>query len=85
MLELFSRIPDTLHLSDDAHLTPIPMGEAQSSLSAILLDDGYYNFIHGTKIDSDGIPIVPPEIIVPLKARAWLDLSERRDARRKNR
>lgn len=80
MLELFSRIPDALKLSDDAHLTPIPVDEAQSSLSAILLDDGYYDFIHDSKIDIDGIPTVPPEIIVPLKARAWLDLTARRDA-----
>lgn len=80
MLELFSRIPDALKLSDDAHLTPIPVDEEQSSLSAILLDDGYYDFIHGTKIDIYGIPTVPPEIIVPLKARAWLDLTEKRDA-----
>lgn len=79
MLELFSRIPDLLKLSDDAHLTPIPLDEDQSSLSAILLDDGYYYFIHDSKIDIDGIPTVPPEIIVPLKARAWLDLTERRD------
>lgn len=80
MLELFSRIPDALKLSDDAHLTPIPVDEALSSLSAILLDDGYYDFIHDSKIDVNGIPTVPPEIIVPLKARAWLDLTERRDA-----
>jgi hypothetical protein len=80
MLELFSRIPDALKLSDDAHLTPIPMDEEQSSLSAILLDDGYYDFIHNSKVDSDGISTVPPEIIIPLKARAWLDLTERRDA-----
>ena len=42
--------------------------------------DGYYDFIHDSKIDIDGIPTVPPEIIVPLKAKAWLDLIERRDA-----
>jgi hypothetical protein len=83
MLELFSRIPDALKLSDDAHLTPIPVNEEQSSLSAILLDKGYYDFIRNSKIDSDGIPTVPPEIIVPLKARAWLDLIERRDAGKK--
>ena len=80
MLELFSRTPDALHLSDDTHLTPIPVNKEQSSLSAILLDDSYYDFIHGSKIDFDGIPSVPPEIIVPLKARAWLDLTKRRDA-----
>jgi len=80
MLELFSRIPDALKLSGDAHLTPIPVDAEQSSLSAILLDDSYYAFIHGSKIDNGGIPTVPPEIIVPLKARAWLDLTERRDS-----
>ena len=80
MLELFSRIPDPLKLSDNAHLTPIPVDKDLSSLSAILLDDGYYDFIHDSKIDIDGIPTVPPEIIVPLKAKAWLDLTQRRDA-----
>lgn len=80
MLELFSRIPDALKLSDEAQLTPILLDEAISSLSAILLDDGYYGFIHNFKIDINGIPTVPPEIIVPLKARAWLDLNERREA-----
>ena len=80
MLELFSRIPDALKLSDDSHLTPIPVDEEQSSLSAILLENGYYDFIHKSKIDSDGISTIPPEIIVPLKARAWLDLTEKRDA-----
>jgi hypothetical protein len=38
MLELFSRAPDTLVLGDDSHLTPIPIDEDVSSLSAILLD-----------------------------------------------
>jgi hypothetical protein len=79
MLELFSRIPDALKLHDDAHLTPIPVDEGESSLSAILLDKDYYDFIHGSKIDSGGIPVVSPECLVPLKARAWLDLTERRD------
>jgi len=78
MLELFSRIPDALNLSDEAQLTPIPLDKAISSLSAILLDDGYYGFIHNFKIDIEDIPTIPPEIIIPLKARAWLDLTERR-------
>ncbi len=80
MLELFSRIPDALKLSGGSHLTPIPVDEELSNLSAILLDNGYYDFIHDSKMDIDGIPTVSPETIVPLKARAWLDLTERRDA-----
>ncbi|MCF8090667.1 MAG: hypothetical protein K9L23_21730 [Desulfotignum sp.] len=67
-----------MNLSDEAQLTPIPLDKAISSLSAILLDDGYYGFIHNFKIDIEEIPTIPPEIIIPLKARAWLDLTERR-------
>lgn len=44
MLELFSRVPDELKLGDGAKLTPIPVSEGVSSLSAILLDDAYYDF-----------------------------------------
>ncbi|MBW2605180.1 MAG: hypothetical protein JRE28_12855 [Deltaproteobacteria bacterium] len=79
MLELFSRIPDALNLHDDAHLTPIPVDEKASSLSAILLDNAYYSFIHESKMESDGLTVVPPENLVPLKAKAWLDLNKRRD------
>lgn len=45
MLELFSRIPDGLDFVPPGHLTPIPMDEQISSLSAILLDRDYYQFV----------------------------------------
>ncbi len=77
MLELFSRTPDELVLSAGAQLTPIPIDEAVSSLSAILLDDDYYGFIlAGAKVGDD-ISWVGPDQLIPLKANAWLDLSER--------
>lgn len=79
MLEFFSRIPDALKLFDDSQLTPVPVGEDQSSLSAILLDNDYYNFIHDSKIYIGDIPVIPPEVIVPLKAKAWLDLIKRHE------
>ncbi len=79
MLELFSRIPDALSLAADSHLTPIPTDEDVSSLSAILLDDDYYRFLHSGKKELDGLSFVGPEHLVPLKAKAWLDLSERRN------
>ncbi len=80
MLELFSRNPDNMVLGDDSQLTPIPIAEDVSSLSAILLDEDYYSFLHQHKIDIDGVPVIKPECIVPLKARAWLDLNERLEA-----
>lgn len=77
MLELFSRMPDGLALSDDAHLTPIPLDEAVSSLSAILLDDDYYAFILAGATAKGAISWVGPDRLIPLKANAWLDLSAR--------
>jgi len=80
MLELFSRAPDTMILGDDSHLTPIPVAEDVSSLSAILLDEDYYQFLHQQKIEIEGVPVVNQLCLIPLKARAWLDLKARKEA-----
>lgn len=45
MVELFARTPDGLEIAEGSQLTPIPLDEAVSSLSAILLDTDYYDFI----------------------------------------
>ncbi len=74
MLELFAREPDILELSPDSHLTPIPIDEQISSLSAILLDDEYYDFIVRNKSVADGLPLILQEYLIPLKAKAYLDL-----------
>jgi hypothetical protein len=84
MLELFSRLPDNVKLhGDDAHLTPIPMDGEITSLSAILLDDAYYRLILAGKIETAGLSVVSASHLIPLKAKAWLDLSERRATREK--
>ena len=80
MLELFSRKPDQLKYEGDGHLTPIPMDENVSSLSAILLNEDYYQCIHEGKVIIDSISILGPSFILPFKARAWLDLTARKKA-----
>lgn len=80
MLELFSRKPDLLILEGESHLTPIPIGEDISSLSAILLEEGYYDFLHQHKREIESVPIVTETGLIPLKARAWLDLKRRKEA-----
>jgi hypothetical protein len=54
------------------------MGGEVSSLSAILLDEDYYRFLHAGRRETDGISFVGPEHLIPLKARAWLDLEGRK-------
>ncbi len=78
MLELFSRKPDSLILGNDSQLTPIPIEEDVSSLSAILLENDYYDVIHQYKKEIEGVSIVGEECLIPLKARAWLDLTKRK-------
>jgi hypothetical protein len=77
MLELFSRVPEALAVDEGSHLTPIPVDDAVSSLSAILLDDAYYGWIHAGKQVIGGVPIVGSAHLIPLKAKAWLDLTAR--------
>ncbi len=76
MIELLSR--NALALPERTHLTPIPSDEDISSLSAILLDDAYYDFVLTSRIEIDSIPTIPAHCIIPLKARAYLDLVGRR-------
>lgn len=78
MLEFFAREPGHLPLAEGSHLTPVPIDGSVESLSAILLDDDYYQFIHAHKQLRHGMHIVSEQCLIPLKARAWLDLNQRK-------
>jgi hypothetical protein len=78
MLELFSRLPDVIHLDGEARFTPLPIGEDVASLSAILLDPDYYTFINTHKRVIGGLSALGADGLIPLKARAWVDLSARK-------
>ena len=80
MLELFSRKPDGIQLEDGQEIVPIPAGTDQHSLSALLLDDDYYQLIQTHKNVRDGLPFANATALIPLKAHAWLNLSKRRAA-----
>ena len=80
MIELFSRRPGNLDLPEDAILTPIPVDEEIVSLSAILLDEGYFEAAQTAKRQIDGITIIDETLLIPFKARAFLDLTARLEA-----
>lgn len=77
-LELFSKKPDLLSSVVEGDLTPIPMGDEGSSLSAILLDEDYYALIREQRIIIEGVSSLSPMTLIPLKAAAWLDLTRRK-------
>lgn len=77
-IELFSRVPDLIKVPEGAHLTPIPVGEEMSSLSAILLDDDYYYYAISHTIIIEDLHFVDKDAIIVLKAIAYVNNSNRR-------
>lgn len=65
-------------MADDAVLTPLPIDNEVSSLSAILLNETYYELLKTGQRIIDGIPVLSPTCLIPFKAKAWLDLKERK-------
>ena len=80
MIELFARKPDALVLPEDAVLTPLYVGDEISSLSAIMLDSDYYSFMREGTTLAEGIRILDAAHIIPVKMKAWLDLSAQKAA-----
>lgn len=80
MIELFTRKPDAILLPEEAVLSTLPMEEDMSSLSAILLDNDYYDFLRQGRVRVAGITVLDAPYLIPFKAKAWLDLSKRKAA-----
>ncbi len=80
MIELFTRLPDAVILPENAILSPLPMEDDISSLSAILLDEDYYEFLKKGRIQLSGVTVLDVPYLIPFKAKAWLDLSQRKAA-----
>ena len=77
-IELFTRKLDAIQLPEDAVITPLPMDEDISSLSAILLDNDYYEFLKQEKVAVNGVTVLDVAHLIQFKAKAWLDLTERK-------
>lgn len=76
-IELFSRVPDLIDLGQDAHLTPIPLDDDLSSLSAILLSDDYYKYMIDHSVSEYGLHLATIEALICLKAKAFLEITKR--------
>lgn len=76
MIELFSRSP--FELMAPTHLTPLPIDDTVSSLSAILLDEDYYQMLVEGRKTINSVVVLSERYLIPFKAKAWLDLTERK-------
>ncbi len=78
-IELFSRVPDMLTVPMDMKITPIPVDDDLSSLSAILLDDDYYNHTLANSEPQEEIKRANTEALICLKSYAFLNLKKRKE------
>lgn len=78
-IELFSRNPG-YHLEIPQGIIPVHISDEVLSLSAILLNDEYYEFMQRGRRNIDGIAVLEAEYLIPFKMFAWLDLTRRKDS-----
>lgn len=79
-LELFCKVPDVIDANEGAHLTPIPVEEGLSSLSAILLDEEYYAYTIKNSEQKGDVHFALPHTLICLKAFAFLNNTDRKTA-----
>ncbi len=77
MIELFCR--SNFELREMTGITPIHIDDEVSSLSAILLNDDYYRILLEGKVVKNGLSVLRPEYLILFKAKAFLDLKQRKD------
>ena len=78
MIELFSRMPFEMGKENQV-LAPVHIDAEVSSLSAILLNNAYYQMLLDGRTEVEGLVILKPVFIIPFKAKAWLDLTDKRN------
>ncbi len=79
MIELFSKgLNDVTEAPNE--IIPIHIDDDTSSLSAILLNDDYYQFMFEGRKVVKGISVLDAEHLIPFKMFAWLDLKDRKAA-----
>lgn len=78
MIELFARTDTVLH--PNVSLIPLHIDDAVSSLSAILLNQDYYQLLMRGRKVIDGVSVLSASYLIPFKAKAWLDLNDKKNA-----
>lgn len=79
MVELFSKEPGRIALPEDTGIVRLEVEADIVSLSAILLEPKYFEALQNGKRVENGVTILDQSILIPFKARAFLDLTRRRN------
>lgn len=68
------------HFDYKGDLIPLHISDELSSLSAILLNEAYYDFLISGRTVSGNVSVLDALHLVPMKMKAWLDLNDRKAA-----
>ena len=80
MVELFAREPNGFKVAEGHHLIPLHISDDVASLSAILLNSDYYNFLLQGRKNIEGLSVLDELRLIPFKAKAWCELTDRQNA-----
>lgn len=78
-IEILSTTAFNFELRDGQRIIPMETSMGLGSLSAILLDADYFGLVKSGVQIIQGTPVLGIPSLIPLKARAFLDLSKRKD------
>jgi hypothetical protein len=78
-IELLSKRPENLQ-GIETELGRFQTMDASGSLSAILLDDEYYDLLEDGIVEIDGLPVLSLEYLPVFKIHAWANLSDDKSA-----
>lgn len=78
MIELFARPESNIRLNYQGDLIPLHVSDELSSLSAILLNQAYYDFLLSGRTTADSVSVLDALHLIPMKMKAWLDLTDRK-------
>lgn len=79
MIELFAKSQDWFEGYMEKNVVPIHIDDEVSSLSVILLDEDYYSLLTKGIGIINGVSILKTEYLIPFKAKAWIDLTQRKE------
>lgn len=83
MLELFSRVPQSIEFEGQGQITPIPADEAAESLSALIMDESAYQYLRAGKTEHEEVSFIGPDRLIPLKIKAYYDIKGRGESSKK--
>ncbi len=79
MIELFTREPLNFKLKNENGLRPVHVDEEVKSLSAILLDDNYYDIARKYRTNISGVSVLSMEAVILFKIKAYNDMISRKN------